>query len=139
MDSVLLSKKEDISRSAIAKFRSIAVWEIGYNLCLSLCRAADASQKYNPIIDALRMGAAEIPVNLSKSASFRKGRKHLMYLRAAFISTKKLSTLLMLCHDLGYIPSDQFIHLNSKVNDFSTKLFKYIKYTSRKIKAKKKK
>ena len=137
MMTIMLDKKpgqESIGSTASA-FRNMAVWEGGYNMCLEICRIADGfSDQNNAVTQQLRSAATLVPLNLSRSASYRLGRQYIRHLRSAFVASKQLSTVLMLCHDLNYMNTDQFLDLNSKVNIFSSKLWKYIKYSERKLK-----
>jgi four helix bundle protein len=125
------------SMSTVSTFCNMAVWESGYTVCLEICRAADHfSEKDGTLTQQLKMTATEIPKSLSKSASYKVGKKYIRHLREAFVSSKQLATLLMLCHDLNYMPTDKFLDLNSKVNIFSSKLWKYIKYSEKKMRKK---
>jgi hypothetical protein len=72
-------------------------------------------------------------LEISKAAAYRPGRKYLNSLRSAFVSARQLTTLLMLCHDLNYVNTDKYLDLNSKINMFSSKLWKFMKYTERKL------
>jgi len=123
-----------VPKSCASSFCNMAVWEGGYNVCIDVCRIADHLDKENNIVQQLRSTATLIPLHLSTSASFRLGRQYIKHLRTAFISSKQLETVLMLCHDLNYIPTEKFLELNSKLNIFSSKLWKYIKYSERKLK-----
>jgi four helix bundle protein len=134
MLSVTINNKMEVSNSGARNFQNMAVWEAGYNVCLEICRAADnLPDKENAVVQQLRGAASTIPLELSKSASFKPGRRYLMFLKNSFVSTKQLGTLLMLCHDLNYLPTEKFMDLNGKVNVFSSKLWKFIKYTERRI------
>jgi four helix bundle protein len=139
MTIMVNNKPESLSSSGAAEFRNMAVWEGGYNLCLDICKAADSTpEKGNEVVQQLKSAAVLIPINLSKSASFKLGRQYIRNLRNAFIATKQTTTLLLLCNDLGYLPSDKFLDLNSKLTTFSSKLWKYIKYSERKLKQRQK-
>jgi four helix bundle protein len=134
MLSVTINNKMEVSNSGAANFRNMAVWEAGYNVCLDICRTADQiGDKDNNVIQQLRAAASSIPLELSKSASYRPGRRYIKSLKNAFIATKQSATLLMLCHDLNYLTTEKYLDLNSKVNIFSSKLWKFIKYTERKV------
>ncbi|MBU2560669.1 MAG: four helix bundle protein [Nanoarchaeota archaeon] len=140
MMSVVVSKKMEVSGSGASAFRNMAVWEGGYNVCIEVCRTADqCSEKNNAQVQQLKSAATLIPLNLSKSASYKIGRQYIRHLRGAFVSTKQLETLLLICHDLNYIQTERFLDLNSKLNIFSSKLWKYIKYSERKLRNRTKK
>jgi four helix bundle protein len=137
MNTISLSKME-VSKSCASSFCNMAVWESGYNVCVDVCRMADSLDKDNNVVQQLRSTASQIPLHLSTSASFRLGRQYIRHLRTAFVSSKQLETILMLCHDLNYIPTEKFLETNSKLNVFSSKLWKYIKYSERKLKQRQK-
>ena len=138
--SVVVNNKMEVSGANASAFRNMAVWEGGYNVCLDICRAVDQSEhKDDPILHQLKSGAMQIPMNLARAASFKVGKQYSRHLRQAFISTKQLETVILLSHDLNYISTEQFLDINSKLNSYSSKLWKYIKYTERKVKAKAKK
>jgi four helix bundle protein len=131
METITLSPK--MSLSGISEFSKMAVWEGGYNLCLEICRVADdAEDKNDVMVQRLKSTAASIPLDLSKSGSYRLGKQYVRFLRSAFVSTKQLATLLMICHDLRYIQTEKFLDLNSKINIYSSKLLKYIKFCEKK-------
>jgi four helix bundle protein len=139
MMTIVVSNKPESLGSSAAEFRNLAVWEGGYNLCLEICKIADSLEdRDNEVVQQLKSNAVLIPLHLSKSASYRLGRQYIRNLRNAFISTKQTMTLLLLCHDLNYIQSDRFLDLNSKLTTFSSKLWKYIKYSERKLRSRQK-
>ncbi|MBW2971868.1 four helix bundle protein [Candidatus Woesearchaeota archaeon] len=126
----------EVSGKNASAFRNMAVWEGGYNVCIDVCRTADqCSESNNVLVQQLKSVATQIPLNLSKSASYKLGKQYVRHLRGAFVSSKQLETLLLICHDLNYIHTEKFLDLNSKLNMFSTKLWKYIKYSERKLKS----
>ncbi len=133
MMSVVLNDKMKVSGPTAARFRNMAVWEGGYNISLDICRAVDQNENRNDeILRQLKAAATQIPLSLSKGASYKPGKQYLRHLRNTFVSTKQLETLLLLAHDLNHINTERFLDLNSKLNEFSSKLWKYIKYTERK-------
>ena len=135
MMSAIVDTNMQVSAPSASTFRNMAVWEAGYNVCLDICRAADQfTAQDNTITQQLRGIATQVPLNLSRSASYKPGKKYLRFLKASFVSTKQLSTLLMLSHDLNYMNTEKFLELNSKVNIFSSKLWKYIHFIERKVK-----
>lgn len=121
---------------AAESFRNMAVRECGYNLCLDMCRAAD-TMKEDQFSVKIKATALSIPMNLSKGTG-RVNRHRLRYLRAAYGASRQLSTLLMLSHDLNYLPTEEYLDLNSKANIFAAKLHKFIRYSSKKLKLKSK-
>jgi four helix bundle protein len=134
MMTIMVDKRPESLGSSAAEFRNLAVWDGGYNICLDICKTADdLADRNNEVVQQLKSAAVLIPLHLSKSASYRLGRQYIRNLRNAFISTKQTMTLLLLCHDLNYLPSDRFLDLNSKMTTFSSKLWKYIKYSERKL------
>jgi len=137
MMTVVVNKNMEVSGNSAASFRNMAVWEGGYNLCLDFCRAVDNSEnKSNGLMQQLKTVAAQVPLNLAKSASYKPGKQYVRHLRNTFVSTKELGTLLLICHDLNYMNTEKFLDLNTKVNTFSSKLWKYIKYNERKARRK---
>ncbi|MFC1741132.1 four helix bundle protein [Nanoarchaeota archaeon] len=136
MRSVTITKQLEVSSSGASAFRNMAVWEGGYNLCLDICRESDNFDQNNVITQELKSAAIELPINLSKAASFKLCKQYLRHLKRAYVSTKQLTTLLLLCNDLNYIPSERFLDLNSKLNRYSEKLMKFIRFNQRKLKKK---
>ena len=123
------------SALSAAAFRNMAVFEGGYNVCINICKAADQFQSNNDmIVRELQHFAMQVPLNLSRSASYKQGKNYLRFLKCAFLSTKQLSTLLMLCHDMNYISADKFLTLNNNVSQFSSKLLRYIRFVEAKRK-----
>ncbi|MBW2967372.1 four helix bundle protein [Candidatus Woesearchaeota archaeon] len=111
----------------------MAVRECGYQLCLDMCRAADTHiSKDNEIANRLRATAISLPNSLAKGVSRRPDRKRIRNLKQAYVASRQLSTLLMLCHDLNYIPTEEFLKMNSMVNIFSAKLNRFIRFSIRK-------
>lgn len=133
MEPISVNTKMEIPKSCASNFCNMAVWEGGYNVCVDFCRTADQLDKENHVVQQMKSTATQIPLQLSTSASFKLGRQYLKHLRSAFVTSKQLETVLMLCHDLNYIPTEKFLDLNSKLNIFSSKLWKYIKYSERKL------
>jgi four helix bundle protein len=139
MISVVVGKKMELSPSGASAFRNMAVWECAYNLCLDVCRVADGFEdQNNSLTQKLREVATSIPLDLSAGGSFRMGRNYITALKKSFVASKQLSTLVFLCHDLGYIPTEKFMDLNSKITIFSTKLFKYLRFCEKKLREKQK-
>lgn len=136
MMSLVVNKKMEVNGRNVSAFRNMAVWEGGYNVCLDICRSIDKSEhKNDPIMQQLKSGATQIPINLARAASFKIGKQYMRHLRGAFVSAKQLETLILLAHDLNYLPTERFLDLNSKLNQYGSKLWKYIKYTDRKIRS----
>jgi four helix bundle protein len=136
MMSVVINKKMQVSSGASA-VRNMAVWEGGYNICVEVCRAADKSgDQSNAVIQQLKNAATAIPMNLAKGASFRLGRQYIRSLKSSYVSAKQAATLLLLCHDLGYVETEEFLDLNSKLNEFATKLKKFIRFSQKRYRQK---
>ena len=128
--------KKPVSSSGASAFQKLAVWEGGYNVCLDVCREADRFDQANVITRQLKEAATATILHLSKTASFRLGRQYVRSLKDAYVTTKHMTTLLLLCHDLGYTNTDRFLELNSKLNEFAGKLYKYTRYCQKKLKRK---
>ncbi len=131
---IAISKQKILQRNqGVSAFRKLAVWEGGYNVCLDVCREADRFDQNNVITQQLKTAGTSTILHLSKSASFRVGRQYVRSLKDAYISVKQMTTLLLLCHDLGYIDTDSFLRLNSKLTEFGAKLYKYANYCQKKV------
>lgn len=122
-----------MNSSGASAFQKLAVWEGGYNVSLDICRESDSYDQSNVITHQLKSAATGTILHLSKAASLKLGRQYVRSLRDAYISTKQMATLLLLCHDLSYTNTESFLALNRKLNEFSGKLFKYTRYCQKKL------
>ncbi|MBW2965102.1 four helix bundle protein [Candidatus Woesearchaeota archaeon] len=133
MDAISTHKRNSLNSSGASAFQKLAVWEGGYNVSLDVCRESDRYDQSNVITHQLKSAATSTILHLSKAASLKLGRSYVRALKDAYISTKQMATLLLLCHDLGYTSTDSFLTLNRKLNEFSAKLFKYTRFCQKKL------
>lgn len=125
--------QEHPKKDLAANFRTMAVRECGYTLCLDVCKAADSLKTDNEITSQLRTRAIRIPEHLMKGVLRHPTRRSIHNLKGAYISARYITNLLMLCHDLNYMDTDSFLKLNSKVNIFCAKMNKFIRFSARKV------
>ncbi len=123
-----------VSNKNAGCFENMSLWECGYTLCIDVCKLVEDSHKNDDVLtQRLKSVATVVPLELSKSSSYKIGKQHIKFLRSAFVNSKQLSTMLMLCHDMNYVQTQDFLMLNSKINILSSKLWKYIKFCERKV------
>jgi four helix bundle protein len=127
-----ISKNKRRSSSGATALQNLAVWEGGYNSCLEVCREADRFDQANVITQQLKTTATTTILHLSRTASYRLGKQYIRSLKDSYVSTKQMTTLLLLCHDLGYTSTEKFLELNSRLNEFAAKLLKYTRYCQKK-------
>ena len=110
----------------------IAVWEIGYSVCLDLFKLVSKFpvNEDNGLSLQIKRIATSLPLKLSRINSYKK--HCLKILKSIRQSLKELDILILLAYDLEYIRKEEYLQIHSDITSFSEKLLKYSMYIYKK-------
>jgi four helix bundle protein len=98
-------------------FRSLKVWEKAHNLVLVVYKATDVfpKQELYGLINQIRRAATSIPTNIAEGCGKTSDADFGRYLQIAMGSSSELEYLLLLAHDLAYLPDEPFQSLSNQL------------------------
>lgn len=120
------------NKKSIHGVGKIAVWEIGYSVCLDLFKLVSKFpvNEDNGLSLQIKRIATSLPLKLSRINSYKK--HCLKILKSIRQSLKELDILILLAYDLEYIRKEEYLQIHSDITSFSEKLLKYSMYIYKK-------
>ncbi len=96
-------------------FRKLKVWEKSHALTLAIYKATDKfpKQELYALTNQIQRAVVSIPANIAEGCGKNTDAELARYLQIAMGSSSELEYLLLLAHDLGYIPDDTYTTLNT--------------------------
>lgn len=109
-------------------FRKMEIWQLGYNLLLDIYPLLERYPDFENrnVTDQIRRAATSLPLNIAEGAGSHSNKVFLTYLGYAYKSAKELDVLLLLSKDLGYLEEDVYGVLQSKLEEFKAKTYKFL-------------
>ena len=91
-------------------FRSLKVWEKAHALTLMIYKATERfpKQELYSLTNQIQRACVSIPANIAEGCGKDSDAELKLYLLIAMGSSSELEYLLMLAHDLGYLPADSY-------------------------------
>ena len=98
-------------------FRELKVWEKSHALTLAIYKATDKfpKQELYALTNQIQRAAVSIPANIAEGCGKNTDAELARYFQIAMGSSSELEYLLLLAHDLGYIPDDTYTTLNANL------------------------
>lgn len=98
-------------------FRDLKVWEKAHRLVLSVYGAAAGfpRQELYSLTSQIQRAAVSIPANIAEGCGKRGDAEFGRYLQIAMGSSSELEYLLLLAHDLHYLPDEAYQTLSTQL------------------------
>ena len=96
-------------------FRKLKVWEKAHELTLAIYKVTDKfpKQELYALTNQIQRAVVSIPANIAEGCGKNTDAEIARYLQIAMGSSSELEYLLLLAHDLSYIPDDTYTTLNT--------------------------
>jgi four helix bundle protein len=91
-------------------FRQLQIWQRSHQLTLQIYRITQgfpAEERYG-LISQMRRSSSSVPTNIAEGCGRNTDADFARFLDHSMGSASELEYQLILSHDLGYLPSDQF-------------------------------
>jgi four helix bundle protein len=91
-------------------FRTLKVWEKSHALVLAIYKATSLfpKQELYALTGQIQRAAVSIPTNMAEGCGKDSDRELGRYFKIAMGSSSELEYLLLLAHDLNYLPDDNY-------------------------------
>ena len=91
-------------------FKTLKVWEKAHALTLAIYKATEAfpKQEIYALTNQIQRAAVSVPANITEGCGKESGAELKRFLLIAMGSSSELEYLLLLAHDLGYLPQQPF-------------------------------
>jgi four helix bundle protein len=101
----------------VKDFRELKVWEKAHTLTLAIYKATESfpRQELYSLTNQIQRAAVSIPANIAEGCGKNGDADFGRYLQIAMGSSSELEYLLLLSHDLGYLPDEAFQELTSNL------------------------
>lgn len=98
-------------------FRNLKVWENAHALTLEIYKATSAfpKQEQYGITSQIQRAAVSIPANIAEGCAKNTDTDFARYLQIAMGSSSELEYLLLLAHDLSYLPDETYTNLHNSL------------------------
>jgi len=112
-------------------FRSLKVWEKAHALTLTIYKATEGfpKQELYALTSQIQRAAVSIPANIAEGCGKDSDAELKRYFLISMGSSSELEYLLLLAHDLGYLPASTFqsmtndlVEIRKMLNAFIQKL-----------------
>ncbi len=98
-------------------FRQLQIWERSHQLTLRIYRITrqfPSEERYG-LIAQMRRSGSSIPTNIAEGCGRNSEADFARFLDHSMGSASELEYQLILSHDLGYLPADQFAEISSEL------------------------
>ncbi len=112
-------------------FRTLKVWEKAHALTLSIYKATEkfSKQEQYALTSQIQRAAVSIPTNIAEGCGKDSDAELKRYFLISMGSSSELEYLLLLAHDLGYLPENVYqpmtrdlVEIRKMLNAFIQKL-----------------
>jgi len=113
----------------LKNYRELRVWQESYRLCLDIYRITKSfpkEEKYG-LTNQVRRAAVSIPSHIAEGYGRKTIGEYTHSLYIAYGSECELDTQIQLCHDLGYIKSNELKGIEDKIKGVERMLKALIK------------
>jgi four helix bundle protein len=109
-------------------FRSLKVWEKAHVLTLAIYKATEKfpKQEMYALTSQIQRAAASIPANIAEGCGKDSDSELKRYFLIAMGSASELEYLLLLAHDLGYLPNESYQNMNNDLVEIRKMLNAFI-------------
>lgn len=97
--------------------QELKVWKKAYDLCLEIYKITNtfpASEKYG-LTSQIRRSAVSIPSNIAEGHERQHLKEYIRFLHVALGSIAELGTQIMISKDIGYLPEESFVKIESEI------------------------
>ena len=109
-------------------YRNLKVWLKAHALVLDVYKGTNGfpkSEQFN-LISQLRRSATSIPTNVAEGCGRYTQSDFANYLQIALGSSNEVDYLVLLSHDLGYLPDEAYKKLDKQVNEVKAMLISLV-------------
>ena len=98
-------------------FRTLKVWEKAHHMVLAVYKATEIfpRQELYSLTNQIQRAAVSIPANIAEGCGKSGDADFGRYLQIAMGSASELEYLLLLAHDLQYLPDDTYQTLSNQL------------------------
>ncbi len=116
-------------------YKKLAVFKISYSFVLEVYRIAGTLPNYETMNlgDQLRRASTSVVLNICEGCGSSSDRVFFRYLERSYMSAKELSVILMLCKDLNYLSSKDFLRLDNDLEKLKILLYSFMSIFKKKI------
>ncbi|MBM3123992.1 MAG: four helix bundle protein [Chloroflexi bacterium] len=109
-------------------FRTLKVWEKAHALALEIYRTTGAfpKQELYALTSQVQRAAVSIPTNIAEGCGKDSRLEIKRFFQIAMGSASELEYLLLLVHDLSYLPGNDYRNLHDKLVEVRKMLNAYI-------------
>ena len=110
-------------------FRQLKVWDKGHNLVLDIYKHVRSFPQHElyGISSQLKRAAVSIPTNIAEDCGKDTDLELARYMQISMGSASEVEYLLLLTHDLGYLPDNIYDELNTRIVEIKRMLAPFIK------------
>ena len=109
-------------------FRTLKVWDRSHSLTLEVYKATENFPKHEiyGLTSQIQRAVVSIPTNIAEGCGKDSDAELKRYFLIAMGSSSELEYLLLLAHDLGYLPNDRYINLHEELVEIRKMLNAFI-------------
>ncbi len=98
-------------------FRNLKVWENAHALTLAIYKATQTfpKQEQYGLTSQIQRAAVSIPANIAEGCAKATDADFARYLQIAMGSSSELEYLLLLTHDLSYLPDEAYTKIHTSL------------------------
>lgn len=110
-------------------FEELPVWRDCKDFTVQIYHLSEKHlYKHFSLKDQLLRAALSMPLNVSEGFERKTNKEFARYINIAKASAGEVRAILIIAHDIGYIPTDAFDSLQQKIISISKQLSKFHKY-----------
>ena len=111
-------------------FRTLKVWDRSHSLTLEVYKATEnfPKQEIYGLTSQIQRAAVSIPTNIAEGCGKDSDAELKRYFLIAMGSSSELEYLLLLAHDLGYLPNDPYKNLHEELVEIRKMLNAFIQW-----------
>ena len=109
-------------------FRTLKVWEKSHALTLAIYKMTEAfpKQEMYALTNQIQRAAVSVPANIAEGCGKDSDAELKRYFLISMGSSSELEYLLLLAHDLGYLPQETFQNMNNELVEIRKMLNAFI-------------
>lgn len=109
-------------------YKNMEIYKLSYNFVFEIYKITKNFPEIenNNLAWQMRRSAVSMPINIVEGTTRHSEKAFLNFLTYSYGSAKELEVLLSLSKDLGYIDEKEYSRINTKLDEFTAKLFKFM-------------
>ncbi len=116
----------------MGKFQDLKVWKRGEDLAVFIYKLTSQGRFFRDygLRDQIRKAAVSIPSNIAEGDELGTNKQAIRFFYTAKGSAAEVLTQAIIAHEIGYLPGDDFSHIETECKSLSSMLTRLIKSRS---------